>query len=78
MPTQKKHIHRLVWACKVSTCLQILIDLYELLFCHAQEDIEIHPTEGSAGMDMWNAPTVQSRQPLTYRLMDSVGLGGPR
>ena len=34
--------------------------------------------EGSAGMDMWNAPTVQSRQPLTYRLMDSVGLGGPR
>ena len=34
--------------------------------------------EGSAGMDMWNAPTVQSRQPLTYRLMESVGLGGPR
>ena len=27
---------------------------------------------------MWNAPTVQSRQPLTYRLMESVGLGGPR
>ena len=23
--------------------------------------------DGSAGMDMWNAPTVQSRQPLTYR-----------
>ena len=34
--------------------------------------------EGSAGMDMWNAPTVQSRQPMTYRLMESVGLGGPR
>ena len=34
--------------------------------------------EGSAGMDMWNAPTVQSRQPLTYRLMGSVGLGDPR
>ena len=34
--------------------------------------------EGSAGMDMWNAPTVQSRQPLTYRLMESMGLGGPR
>ena len=33
--------------------------------------------EGSAGMGMWNAPTVQSRQPLTYRLMESVGLGGP-
>ena len=30
------------------------------------------------GMDMWNAPTVQSRQPLTYRLMESMGLGGPR
>ena len=23
-------------------------------------------------MDMWNAPTVQSRQPLTYRLMESM------
>ena len=34
--------------------------------------------EGSAGMDMRNAPMVQSRQPLTYRLMESVGLGGPR
>ena len=34
--------------------------------------------EGSAGMDMWNAPVVQSRQPATYRLMESVGLGGPR
>ena len=27
---------------------------------------------------MWNAPVVQSRQPLTYRLMESVGLGGPK
>ena len=26
--------------------------------------------------DTWNAPTVQSRQPLTYRLMESMGLGG--
>ena len=25
--------------------------------------------ENSDGMDMWNAPVVQSRQPLTYRLM---------
>ena len=33
--------------------------------------------EGSAGMDMWNALMVQSRQPFTYRLMESVGLGGP-
>ena len=34
--------------------------------------------ENSDGMDMWNAPLVQSRQPLTYRLMESMGLGGPR
>ena len=34
--------------------------------------------EGFAGMDMWNAPVVQSRQPFTYRLRESVGLGGPR
>ena len=34
--------------------------------------------EGSTGMDMWNAPMLQSRQPVTYRLMESVGLGGPR
>ena len=29
-------------------------------------------------MDMWNAPMVQSRQPLTYRLMESMSLGGLR
>ena len=34
--------------------------------------------EGSADMNTLNAPTVQSRQPLTYRLLESVGLGGPR
>ena len=34
--------------------------------------------EGSAGMDIWNALMVHSRQPLTYRLMENVGLGGPR
>ena len=34
--------------------------------------------EDSDGMDMWNAPMVQSRQPLTYRLMESVGLGCPK
>ena len=34
--------------------------------------------EGSAGMDMWNPPMEQSRQPLTYRLIESLGLGGPR
>ena len=28
--------------------------------------------------DMWNAPMVQLRQPLTYRLMENVGLGGPK
>ena len=34
--------------------------------------------EGSAGVDMWNVATVQSRQPLTFRLKESVGLGGQR
>ena len=34
--------------------------------------------EDSDGMDMWNAPMVQSRQPLTYRLMESMGWGGPK
>ena len=34
--------------------------------------------EGSAGMDMWNTPMVQSRQLMTYRLMECMGLGGPR
>ena len=34
--------------------------------------------EGSVGMDMWNALMVQSRQLFTYRLRESVGLGGPR
>ena len=34
--------------------------------------------EGSAGMDMWKSPMVQSRQPLAYRLMESVCLGDPR
>ena len=34
------------------------------------------------GIDMWNAPMAQSRQPLTYRLMESImlpcHLGPPR
>ena len=34
--------------------------------------------EGSAGMDMWNTPMVQSRQPFAYRLKESMGLGSPR
>ena len=34
--------------------------------------------EDADGMDMWNALMVQSRQPLTYRLMERVGLGGPK
>ena len=37
-----------------------------------------HSEGENDGMDMWNAPMVQSRQPLTNRLMESVGLGGPR
>ena len=35
-------------------------------------------TADSDGMDMWNALMVQSRQLFTYRLRESVGLGGPR
>ena len=34
--------------------------------------------EDSDGMDMWKDPMVQSRLPLTYRLMESMGLRGPR
>ena len=35
--------------------------------------------DGSIGMDMWNASMVQSTcMPLTYRLMESLGLGCPR
>ena len=34
--------------------------------------------KGSAGMDMWKVPMVQSRQPMTYRLTESEDLGGPR
>ena len=37
-----------------------------------------HSEEDFNGMDMWNTPVVQSRQPLTYRLMESLGLGGPK
>ena len=40
--------------------------------------ISLWRREGSTGMDMWKAPMVQWRHPLTYRLMESVGLGGPR
>ena len=34
--------------------------------------------EGATNMDMWNISKMQSSQPVTYRLMESVGLGGPR
>ena len=51
----------------------------ELLTGLGIEDLDlILKGEGSNGMDMWNAPKVQSRQPLTYMLMESMGLGGPR
>ena len=50
----------------------------ELLAWLGIEDLDLILREGSAGMDTWNAPTVQSRQPLIYRLLESVGLGGPR
>ena len=38
-------------------------------------------SEGEKTSMVWTcgiAPVVQSRQPLTYRLMESVGLGGPK
>ena len=41
-------------------------------------DLILKERKDSDGMDMWNTPMVQSRQPLTYRLMESLGLGGPR
>ena len=51
----------------------------ELLAWLGIEDLDLIIKERrSAGMDTWNAPTMQSRQPLTYRLMESVGLRGPR
>ena len=50
----------------------------ELLARLGIEDLDLWRSDGSAGMDMWNAPMVQSRQPFTYRLRESVGLGGPR
>ena len=36
------------------------------------------PHSGEKTPMVWNAPVVQLRQPLTYRLMESVGLGGPK
>ena len=49
----------------------------ELLVRLGIEDLDlILRREDFDGLDMWNAPVVQSRQPLTYRLMESVGLGG--
>ena len=50
----------------------------ELLVPLGIGDLDLILKESSDGMDMWNAPVVQSRQPLTYRLMESVGLGGPK
>ena len=51
----------------------------ELLVRLGIEDLDLILKERRLiGMDMWNAPMVQSRQPLIYRLMESVGLGGSR
>ena len=51
----------------------------ELLVRLGIEDLDLILKERRFdGMDMWNAPMVQLRQPLTYRLMESVGLGGPK
>ena len=49
----------------------------ELLERLGIEDLDlILRREEFDGLDIRNAPVVQSRQPLTYRLMESVGLGG--
>ena len=51
----------------------------ELLVQLGIEDLDLILKERRLdGMDMWNAPMVQSRQPLTYRLMESVGVRGRR
>ena len=50
----------------------------ELLVRLCIEDLDLILKEKRNDMDMWNAPMVQSRQPLTYRLMESMGLGGPK
>ena len=50
----------------------------ELLVRLGFEDLDLILKERRLCMDMWNAPMVQSRQPLTYRLMESMGLGGPK
>ena len=53
----------------------------ELLAWLGIEDLDLILKERKlllAGMDMWNTPMVQSRQPFTYRLRESMDLGGPR
>ena len=50
----------------------------ELLAWLGIEDLDRILMERRLGMDMSNAPMMQSRQPLTFRLMESVGLGGLR
>ena len=50
----------------------------ELLVWLGIEDLDLILKERRLMVWTWNAPVVQSRQPVTYRLMESVGLGGPR
>ena len=52
----------------------------ELLVRPVIEDLDLIliRREGIPYMDMWNASKVQSRQPLTYRLMKSRSLGSPK
>ena len=65
--------------CNVKPQDSVTIRSNELLARIGIEDLDLILKErSSAGMDMWNAPMVQSRQPLTYRLMESVGLRGQR
>ena len=64
--------------CNVRTQDIVTTRTNELLVRLGIEDLDLILKEKTSGMDMWNAAMVQSRQPLTYRLMESVGLGGPR
>ena len=65
--------------CNVRSQDVVTIRSNELLARLGIEDLtSFWRREGSAGMDMLNAPMVQSRQPFSYRLRESVGLGGPR
>ena len=86
-PLTKPNLQRLQWndramirqICNVRRQDIVTTRSNDLLVRLGIEDLDLILKEKDLdGMDMWNAPVVQSRQPLTYRLMESVGLGGPK